>query len=87
MPEKLNDEKDWDSWEQELLNMLQILIGVHEIPLVYIVWENEEKPMKSYDSFEEECIAKASISWVYFVANAKHVHEIIQALTIIQNAE
>ena len=87
MPDKLKDEKTWEPWEAELLNMLSIQEGVNGVPLVYVVRENDHVEGTKYASFAEECISKAKLSGPHFEADAKHVHQIIMTLTIGENAE
>ena len=87
MPDKLKDEKSWDTWEAELLNMLNILRGSNGIQLAYIVREKEHEEGTLYDSFDEACIAKARLQGPHFEADAKQVHQIIMTLTIGENAE
>ena len=87
MPEKLKDEKNWDTWEAELLNMLNIVLGVNGVPLAYVVREKEHEEGTVYNSFDEECISKARRTGPSYEADAKKVHQFIMSRTIGENAE
>ena len=75
MPDKLKDEKSWDTWEAELLNMWNILRVNNGIQLAYIVREKEHEEGTLYDSFDEACIAKVRLQGSHFEADAKQVHQ------------
>jgi hypothetical protein len=86
-PGKLKDEQGWDKWEQGLQTMLSILEGVNGVPLIYAVREEDHKEGDEYTSFVEQCIARARLEGPEFEADARTVHQIIQSLTIGENAE
>ena len=71
MLDKLKDGKSWDTWEAELINMLNILRGSNGSPLAYVVRDREHEEGMVYDSFDEECISKARLSGPHFKADAK----------------
>jgi hypothetical protein len=86
-PGKLKDEKGWDVWEQSLCTQLGILLGVNGVPLSYVIREGEATDEDEFETFFEECIAKARLEGPEFEADALQVHQIIQALTVGENAE
>ena len=87
MPDKLKDEKNWDTFEAELLNMLNIVLGVNGVPLAYVVREKEHEEGTVYNSFDEECISKARLTGPSYEADAKKVHQFIMSRVIGENAE
>ena len=87
-PGKLTGEQVWDKWEQLLVNMLSILIGVQGVPLLYVIREVEDPPEDAvYDNFTEMCIARCPLTGPKFEADARKVHQIIVSYCTGENAE
>ena len=87
-PGKLTSEKEWEKWETKLINQLSILHGVLEVPLVYVIREEESAdPNAMYETFTEECIAKCPLAGPYFEADARTVHQLIESYTTGENSE
>lgn len=86
-PGKLKDEGKWEQWEGSLTVMLGILQGVNGVPLSYVIRETEHEDGDVYDNFIDECISRARLDGPQFAADARLVHELLQSLTIGENAE
>jgi hypothetical protein len=86
-PGKLKDEGKWDKWEGGLIIMLGILQGVNDVPLSYVIREEEHKDGDVYDNFVDKSIARAKLEGPEFDADARLVHQLLQSLTIGENAE
>ena len=86
-PGKLKDEQSYDKWEQGLLTMLSILQGVNGVPLCYVIREDEHQDGDTYPSFVDQCIIRARLQGPEFEADARTVHQILQSLTVGENAE
>jgi hypothetical protein len=85
-PGKLKDEKNWDEWEQSLYTMLNILHGVNGVPLCYVIREEEHKEGDIYPAFVDQCTARAKLEGPEFEADTRTVHQILQSLTVGENA-
>ena len=87
-PGKLKDGRKWDQWYPALENMLGLLIGVMEVPLLYII-RTKETPDEGivYDTFVEGCIARAPLAGAAFEADARQVHQLVQSLVQGEEAE
>lgn len=87
-PGKLKDGKMWDEWVTGLQTVLTLMRGVTDVPLTYIVRpELHPKPGTHYESFDEECIAKAPLAGPAFQADARSVHMVIKSLVVGEHAE
>lgn len=87
-PGKLKDSKMWDEWLTGLQTMLTLMRGVTDVPLIYVVrQEPTPKPGDTFESFDEECIAKAPLSGPAFQADARSVHMVIKSLVVGEHAE
>lgn len=87
-PGKLTGDSDWEQWHEKLCNMLSIYIGVHGVPLSYVIRENEEPDEdEEFDTFMEECVAKCPLEGPKFEADARTVHQFITSYTTGTNSE
>ncbi len=87
-PGKLTSEKEWEKWETRLINQLSILHGVLEVPLVYVIREENAPDLNAvYETFTEECIAKCPLDGPFFEADARTVHQLIESYTTGENSE
>lgn len=87
-PGMLTGENVWEKWEAKLNNMLSIQTGIFGVPLAYVIREKvNPDPGTTYDTFMEECIAKAPLQGPKFEADARKVHQIIVSYTTGENAE
>jgi hypothetical protein len=85
-PGKLKDESKWDQWEGALIIMLGILQGVNNVPLSYVIREEEHEDGMVYETFIDQCIARASLTGPHFDADSRQVHQLLQSLTNGENA-
>jgi hypothetical protein len=85
-PGKLKDEKSWVDWESGLQTLFSIQLGVNGVPLAYVIREEEHEAGTVYPSFVEECIARARLDGTEFAEDSRTVHQIIQSLTVGENA-
>lgn len=87
-PGMLTGEKVWTKWIPALENQLGMLLGVLDVPLLYVIRELEvPEPGTTFASFEEECIAKCPLEGPAFEQDAKTVHQMIVSYTTGENAE
>ena len=87
-PGKLKDEKNWEDWLTGLQTTLTLIRGVTDVPLLYVIRDNEfPTPGEVYHTFDEECIAKSPLSGSAFDADAQSVHLIIKTLVLGEIAE
>ena len=87
-PGKLKDEKIWEDWLTGLQTTLTLMRGVTDVPLIYVIRDDETPvPGMTYESFDEECIAKSPLSGPAFDADARSVHLVIKPLVVGENAE
>lgn len=77
-PGKLKSERVWETWTKKISNYLSMIPGVLQVPLVYVI-RDEETPTsgESYDSFTEQAIACAPLRGPRFEADARKVHQLI----------
>ena len=56
LPGKLKDDKKWQEWITGFENMLSTLLGVNDVPLLYVIREKEEtEPVQhTFNLFKEE---------------------------------
>ena len=87
-PGKLKDEKDWEAWLTGLQTTLTLMRGVTDVPLLYVI-RDDITPLEGveYESFDEECIAKAPLTGPAFNADSRSVHLVIKPLIVGENAE
>jgi hypothetical protein len=63
-------------------------LGVMGVPLSYVIRQDETpKEDAVYNTFVEECIARAPLEGTAFEADARHVHQIILSLTAGEHSE
>lgn len=87
-PGKLKDEKIWEDWLTGLHTTLTLMRGVTDVPLSYVIRRDvTPKEGEVYESFDEECIAKAPLTGPAFDADARSVHLVIKPLVVGENAE
>ncbi len=77
-PGKLTSEKEWKKWETTLIDQVSILHGVLEVPLVYVICEENAPDLKT---FKEECMAKCPLDGPFFKADPRTVHQLIKSYT------
>jgi hypothetical protein len=85
-PGKLKDEKSWVDWESGLQTLFSIQLGINGVPLAYVIREEDHMDGTVYPSFVEECVARARLDGTEFVEDSRTVHQIIQSLTVGENA-
>jgi hypothetical protein len=85
-PGTLKDEKNWVDWESGLQTLFSIQVGVNGVPLAYVIREEDHVDGTVYPSFVEECVARARLDGTEFAEDARTVHQIIQSLTVGENA-
>ena len=44
-PGPLKSEKEWMNWEAKFVNYLSVLVGVNDVPLSYVIRENDAPPV------------------------------------------
>lgn len=87
-PGKLKSERVWETWSKKLGNYLSMIPGVLQVPLVYIIRDNEAPTLgESYDSFTEQAIACAPMTGPRFEADARKVHQVILACVEGESSE
>jgi hypothetical protein len=85
---KLKDEERvWEDWLTGLHTTLTLMQGVTDVPLIVHDKEIPTPGEQYYNSFDEECVAKAPLSGPAFNADAQSVHLIIKPLVVGENAE
>jgi hypothetical protein len=83
LPGKLKDEKVWEDWLTGLQTTLTLIRGVTDVPLLYVIRENETPTTgETYYTYDKECIAKSPLSGPAFDADAQSVHLIIKTLVV-----
>ncbi len=64
-----------------------MLHGVLEVPLVYVICEDGVMDCESFETFTEHCIAKCPFDRLFFEADARTVHQLIESYTTGENSE
>ncbi len=71
-----------------LINQLSILHGVLEVPLVYVIRQENGPDFNAvYKTFTEECVAKCPLDGSFFKADARTVYQLIKSYTTGKNSE
>lgn len=87
-PGMLTGEKAWTKWISALENQLGMILGVKDVPLLYVIRELETPEANAtFSTFEEECIARCPLTGPAFEQDAKTVHQIVVSYTTGENAE
>jgi hypothetical protein len=77
-PGKFKDERKWPEWSKAFINYLSVIPGVNGIPLAYVVHDNEEPDDEAeYANFNECMIARAPHTGQYYLADSRHVHNLL----------
>jgi hypothetical protein len=88
LPGKLKDKNVWEDWLTGLQTTLTLIRVVTDVPLLYVIRENETPTTgETYFTYDEECIAKSPLSGPAFDADAQSVHLIIKTLVVGKIAE
>ena len=83
-PGPLQSESKWIDWESKFTNYLSTLMGVDQVPLSYVIRENDNPPApgtRTYASFVEETVACAPLAGTYYQADKGTVHQAIVSFT------
>ena len=87
-PGPLISESKWTEWEPKFANYLSTLLGMHGIPLSYVIRDNDAPDsVGPHTSFTEECIACAPLSGVAYEADRSRVHQSLVSFTTGQPSE
>ena len=76
-PGALTNDTNWDTFKKSTIQYLEIATGVDEVPLAYIIRDQDHQPGDTYDSFEEEVIAKAPHSGSSYDEDRTTVHHFL----------
>ena len=90
MPAPLTKESDWEDWEKELSNYLRCRDGVDDVPLQYII-RDEERPFLDAVAPDEQVreidlIYNATMTGPAYQTDSGEVFGILDALTIGEDA-
>ena len=82
-PGKLKDSNSWEVWSTSFANLLSVILATSGIPLLYVIREVAEPVHDQiiYTDFMEECVACHPLEGARFIANRKHVHQLIRTFT------
>jgi hypothetical protein len=86
-PGKLKDGRRWNDWKRGMENMLATMPGVTAIPLSYVIRTNDIPEPNGHDNFVQKCIACAPLTGPQFEADARQVHQLIQACVQGEDSE
>ena len=80
---KLKDSNSWEVWSTSFANLLSVILATSGIPLLYVIREVAEPVHDQiiYTDFMEECVACHPLEGARFIANRKHVHQLIRTFT------
>jgi hypothetical protein len=88
MPGALKDGTDFLDWEAQLTSTLYLRYGAKDIPLVYVIREDDAPAAAgNFTNFNEECIARTTLSGPKFEQDDQAVHFLVQGLVAKQSAE
>ena len=88
-PGKFKDERKWADWEPAFTNYLSTIPGVYDIPLSYVICENDD-PQHDQDfgeDFTQEMISCASLHGANFRADSQKVHQLLKNYLVAESAE
>ena len=87
-PGPLISESKWTEWEPKFSNYLSTLLGMHGIPLSYVIRDKDTPDrVGPHASYTEECVACAPLTGVAYEADRSRVHQSLVSFTTGQPSE
>jgi hypothetical protein len=77
---KFKVERNWSEWEPAFINFISSIQGVNGVPLSYAVRKMEESDVDgTFDTFNEQLIARAVLTGVVFQSDASKIHQLLKS--------